>query len=140
MRCKQRASLLLFAFVSAGSSLAQSVYLMSTSVLEGKAIVHPLPPSPPESQRDHHEGVAVAEIVVGSDGAVAQVRLLQAPDAAISAAVSATLLKWRFQPMTSEGKPVSVSSRMIFYFKRAADSYTVIDAGAEEAQRQAARQ
>lgn len=118
-------------------ALAQQTVLMNAPVLEQSAIVRGLPPYPPASQRQNHQGVAVCEIKVAVDGTVANIRVLQAPDAEISAAVSATLRTWRFRRLTSEGKPVLILTRMVFYFRRVGDAYTVIDAAAEEAKRQA---
>jgi TonB family protein len=139
MRCSRWVSLCFLAVAVSRCAPAQERLVLSAPVLEQNALVRMLPPYPPESQRQMHEGVAVCVITVSPDGSVSKTQMLQAPDAAISDAITSTLKKWRFRAMRSEGKPVSVSARMIFYFKRAGHEYTVIDAAAEEVKRQAGK-
>jgi TonB family protein len=88
------------------------------TALRAAAEVTPMPKYPNRSQQQGHSGVAVASIVVGPDGIVQRVEMLQAPDDDIGREVRAALMQWRFRPVTVVGDPTpqQVTGKITFYF------------------------
>ena len=60
-------------------------------------------------------GSAVADICVGVDGRVSEVRVLQATTG-MGDAVHKAALTWRYQPFTQQGRPIAVCFQMKFHF------------------------
>jgi len=73
------------------------------------------PKIPPALRGTLQEGLAVADICVGTDGRVSDVRMLQAT-AALADTVRNTLATWRYQPFLSNGQPIRVCFQVRFHF------------------------
>ena len=87
------------------------------------AIESPLPLYPTESVESKKAGLVVVDVVVGLEGSVNQIKILQAPDDAISREVRQTITRWKFR---NENK-MSLQSRLMFEFSLNADSPAVFD-------------
>ena len=74
---------------------------------------------PPRSLREGHQGLIESWVIVGSDGRVAQVGVVRAPDRPIAEAVSGMLLRrWRIKLNVPPGKFMRVKLPPIqFRFK-----------------------
>ena len=78
-----------------------------------------MPRYPAGSVENDASGVAVAEILVGKDGHMERVSVLQAPDARIRKEVRDVLLKWEFKRTILDEFPdgLALRSKLIFYFE-----------------------
>jgi len=99
---------------------------MSEPELRRDAINKPVPEYPGDSRLKHHTGVAVAGIQFAPNGTMTEVRVLEAPDEAIAAAVKASVSAWTFAPVYIGGKAIAISGKLVFYFRIAGKEATVI--------------
>jgi len=77
-----------------------------------------LPEFPKDALQSHAHGVAVVEVTFGVDGRVAEVRPLQAPDAACESAVVRAVRQWEFKSLNGpNGRPAIVTTKLTFYFE-----------------------
>ena len=76
----------------------------------------PAPEYPTSSINSGTTGMAVASIVIDTDGSVESVELLESPDAAIGEAVEAALRDALFLPIEHEGTPLKVEGVMTYHF------------------------
>ena len=108
-------ALLLLSASGEGSQLSSKVTEHSLRTL---ATVAPKPSYPAASVRAKATGVAVASVVVGTDGKMSLVDVLEAPDAHIRQSVAAALSEWRVQPYRrkDEKENREMISRLVFYF------------------------
>lgn len=60
----------------------------------------------------------MAEIVVDTQGLVSEVRILESPDQEIARSVEEAVKQWTFMPQTVKGAPISLRSKLTFYFVR----------------------
>ncbi|HEY6351600.1 MAG TPA: energy transducer TonB [Candidatus Angelobacter sp.] len=70
---------------------------------------------PSESLVQGHQGLAVAELEIGRDGAPLRVSVLQAPDAAISRSAQLCAGNWRMKPVEAGGPDIR-RGKLYFYF------------------------
>jgi TonB family protein len=93
-----------------------------------QAILTILPTYPASSVSQNRSGTAVAEILVSQAGKVVDLRILEAPDAAISASVTDAVTRWTFHPLvTGDNVSHPMKGRLIFYFKINKGKPIVID-------------
>ena len=82
-----------------------------------KLVTHRVDPDYPAAARPAHlQGIIVLDIVVGRDGAVAQVRALNGPEILAQSAIAA-LRWWRFEPYRVNGQPEAVETTVAVEFK-----------------------
>ena len=82
-----------------------------------KLVTHRVDPDYPAAARPAHlQGVIVLDVIVGRDGAVAQVRALNGPEVLAKSAIDA-LRWWRFEPYRVNGQPVAVETTVAVEFK-----------------------
>jgi TonB family protein len=83
----------------------------------------PAPTYPADSLAARIEGVVVTEVLVGPDGRMKSVDVLQAPEAAMARAVRDALMQWTFKNTLRSpgGSPTIIHTKLMFYF--------LIDAG-----------
>jgi TonB family protein len=82
-----------------------------------KLIIHRVDPEYPAAARPENlQGVIVLDVVVASDGSVADVRAQNGPDVLAQAAMEA-LRWWRFEPYRVDGQPVAVQTTVAVEFK-----------------------
>jgi rhodanese-related sulfurtransferase len=75
------------------------------------------PDFPVASLKAGVQGVVVVQVLLGSDGPMQNVEVLEAPDAATGAAVQRALIDWQFEKFTTaEGRAAAVRSQFAFYF------------------------
>jgi TonB family protein len=90
------------------SSQPQTVKLAG-SIMERRLLHRVEPQYPIEAERSRLEGVVILDTLIGSDGAVQEVRTLSGPDILAQAATDAVRW-WRFQPYVVNGQPVPVET------------------------------
>jgi TonB family protein len=82
-----------------------------------KLLVHKVDPDyPPAARQQNLRGVIALDVVIGRDGAVADVRALNGPEVLARAAVDA-LRWWKFQPYRLNGQAVVVETTVAVEFK-----------------------
>jgi TonB family protein len=109
--------LCLFSFAVPAIASSQVPPVKLNPVLVRQAAVEaPLPIYPEISILKKHHGVAVAEAVIGADGSITDIKILQSPDQSIASSVERTLRSWRFRPYKVYDHATSFRSRLIFYF------------------------
>ena len=86
----------------------------SQAAIEYAALDKPFPHYPARSLENGAAGVAVASIVVGFDGRMERVDVLEAPDADIAEALQDSLERWVLP--VHPGGPVRTAATMVFYF------------------------
>ena len=86
----------------------------SQAAIEYAALDKPFPRYPALSLENGASGVAVASIVVGLDGRMERVDVLEAPDADIAEALQDALERWVL-PVHPSG-PLRTAATMVFYF------------------------
>lgn len=86
----------------------------SQAAIEAVALHKPFPPYPNRSLENGAAGVAVASIVVGFDGRIERVDVLDAPDADIADGLRDALERWTL-PVHPDG-PRRTGATMVFYF------------------------
>jgi TonB family protein len=85
-------------------------------VMEG-LVTHKIDPIYPEAARQaNRQGVVALDVVVGTDGAVVDVRPISGPDELAPAAVDAVKW-WRFQPYRVNGQAVQVKTTLAVDFR-----------------------
>ena len=60
------------------------------------------------SQYENYQGIALVNVVVGTDGKAHRIRLLRALGMGLDEIALSTVRTWRFQPATRNGQPVAV--------------------------------
>ncbi len=106
---------------------------MGIGVLRQKATFVVPPVYPPASVSSGRQGVVVREVRISPRGRVENTDIIEAPDAAIAAAVQDAVKRWRFTPVrdSKTKRPYAARSRLIFYFRLVSGKPVVIDAAAE---------
>ncbi len=89
---------------------------VSADVMQ-KLVTHRVDPEYPEAARASNlQGVVIADVVIGSDGAVASVRPVSGPEIFTQPAADA-LRWWRFEPYRVDGRAVAVETTVAVEFK-----------------------
>jgi TonB family protein len=75
------------------------------------------PAYPEDARQDRVSGVVVLQLLIGTDGKVHDVEVLQDPDPRLTKAAVEAVKQWEFQPARDkDGKPLSVKSSVILNF------------------------
>lgn len=111
----------LIAVVTGGSLTAQGEppkVKVSAASLISRARTKSLPQYPKDSLKRNSQGVVVATMLVGTDGRVRTLEIVQAPDASIRDAMRQTLLTWSFDnlPRAPNNQPAQVEAKLFYYF------------------------
>ncbi len=88
---------------------------LTSSVLQGKAVVRRTPVYPPLAKQIHLAGSVSVEVMIAPDGHVEAARAVSGHPMLMTAAVEAAR-EWRFEPTLLNGTPVRVSGVIIFNF------------------------
>jgi TonB family protein len=90
---------------------------------EGLGITAPVPTRkvapayPEEAKQDKVAGVVVLQLLIGTDGRVHEVEVLQDPDPRLTKAAVEAVKQWEFEPARDkDGKPLSVKSSVTLNF------------------------
>lgn len=81
---------------------------------QASKIVQPLYPE--EALKQGASGVSVTALVIGLEGNIEKLDVLEAPHPSIKAAVATAVRQWKFGVTTMEGNPVKVHGKLTFYF------------------------
>ncbi len=81
------------------------------------AMSRPMPVYPGSSLQKGVGGVAVASVLVGPDGRVKEVSILESPDTEIGEALHAAVMEWTYHPVFHRGSPVRFRGTLILYFE-----------------------
>jgi TonB family protein len=75
------------------------------------------PAYPEEAKQDKVSGVVVLQLLIGADGKVQEVEVLQDPDPRLTKAAVEAVKQWEFEPARGkDGKPLSVKSSVTINF------------------------
>ena len=91
-------------FAELKQSMAQADLTAPVAVLQVD------PAYPTELMRGHVEGVVVLYAVIGADGNVSQIRVLQGVDERLDASACEALAKWHFRPATKNGNAIDLEA------------------------------
>lgn len=80
---------------------------ISAADMERKVVTRVPPEYPSAAATGHIEGIVKLEIIVGTDGAPRQLKVLHGHPILTQAAIKA-VGKWRYEPTTLAGEPVEV--------------------------------
>jgi TonB family protein len=104
-----------------GRSSAQNLVKEPEQSLRARAIASPKPAYPRDLVKRGVEGPAVASVIVGEDGTVEAVVVIQSPDPLIASEMQQALKAWTFRPlrigMGPSGQPARVASKLTLYFR-----------------------
>jgi TonB family protein len=82
-----------------------------------RVIFNPEPNYPQEARKGHAAGTIIIEMIVGRDGRPRDVKVNRGISPELDQAAVDAAEKWRFQPGTKEGKPVSIKISVEFDFE-----------------------
>jgi TonB family protein len=101
------------------SSTERAPLLTRERLLRQRVVVSDKPIYPSSSISAGAEGVAVSSVLVGADGLVQNVEILESPDRAIEEAVRKALEAWVFRAPESSGEsgPRRMQGKITFYFR-----------------------
>jgi TonB family protein len=100
----------------AAASLPELSFPISKGVSGGRP-VHKVPPVyPPQAMTQRLQGRVVLSAIVGEDGSIGDVKVVEGAPALAEAAVVA-VKSWRYQPFLLNGKPIERETKIIFDFK-----------------------
>ena len=108
---------------------------MDEASLRQSALRLPEPEYPTSSIANGASGVAVASIVIDTDGSVETVTVLESPDADIGAAVAAALRDALFRPFDREGTPLKVDVTFTYDFRVGESGAEVVSPAATRGRR-----
>jgi len=90
-----------------------------------------LPVYPADSTVRGTQGVVVASVIVGTQGRIEDLQILESTDPAMADSVRAALPQWEFFPVVSNDKPaeprVRLRGKLTFYFRIVDGRSTVLD-------------
>ena len=86
-------------------------------VVAPRAIHKELPPYTEVARRERVQGLVILQLVIDDTGEVTEVEVLKGLPKGLTESAVATVKKWRFEPATYEGEPVSVIYKIIINFR-----------------------
>lgn len=96
---------------------AQQKVSVSESVLRRLAQKVVMPRYPAASKKRGSKGIAVVRVDVDEKGALSDLRIVEAPDPDIEAAVAEAVRQWRFEAAHGGGgEPMALRGKLSFYF------------------------
>jgi TonB family protein len=100
-----------------GQSSGKQVYRVSGDVKPPRVISGPQPNYPQQARKGHVAGPIVIWMVIDSDGRTRDIQVQRGISSELDQAAVEAAEKWRFEPATKEGKPVSVRIAIQFDFQ-----------------------
>ncbi len=98
-------------------TLGEDVKKIGGNVTAPRPISKTEPKYTPEAKAAHIEGKVVLKIVVGEDGTVHDIRVVQSLDEGLDRNAVAAVSTWLFEPAKEDGKPVTVEASVDINFK-----------------------
>jgi TonB family protein len=90
------------------NGVTEPVYKLRDGVKPPRAIYSPAPEFSEEARRQKVQGTVVLDLIVTSAGKAVQVRVVQSQGYGLDEKAVEAVSKWKFEPATKDGKPVSV--------------------------------
>jgi TonB family protein len=100
------------AFEPSGDLVEQNagVSKVDAGVIAREMITHVNPVYPLEAKMNHISGAVVLRALIGTDGYVHKLQVIEAPDASLAISAIAAVRRWRYKPYLLNGAPVSVDT------------------------------
>lgn len=98
-------------------SFAQKIYHIGPGIVAPKVIEKSEPTYTDEAKAAKIEGTVGLTIVVGTDQMAHDIRVTRSLDPGLDASAIRSIMAWRFQPATKNGKPVSVVAKIDVNFR-----------------------
>jgi TonB family protein len=89
---------------------------VASGVMQGLVLSKPNPIYPETAKRNRVSGTVVIKAVIGSDGRIHQMKLVQVPDPDLAIAAVAAVRQWTYKPYTLNGVPVDVETQITVNF------------------------
>jgi TonB family protein len=100
----------------------------SEALLRKSALTMVRPAYPEADRKAATTGVVVAAVTLTESGIVRRIKVLEAPSPSMATSVSEAVTNWHFKPWPPiEGRPVSISAKLTFYFVRDRRQYSVLN-------------
>jgi TonB family protein len=98
-------------------SFAQKIYRIGPGIVPPKVIEKVEPTYTDEAKAAKIEGTVGLTIVVGTDQIAHDIRVTRSLDPGLDASAIRSIMSWRFQPATKNGKPVPVVAKIDVNFR-----------------------
>jgi TonB family protein len=98
-----------------GVSGASAVRLPS-EVQAGAKIGGVPPHYPPIARQSHIQGTVVLRAIIGKDGSIKNLRMLDSPDSSLTEAAMNAVQTWQYRPYLLRGQPVEVQTTISVNF------------------------
>ena len=93
------------------------LYVDKKEKLPLEVVEQPFPTYPEKMRKSRKEGLVTIRYVVGKDGKVSEVTILDADaEPAFNEATLEAIRKWRFRPYKKDGKPIEVVHELSVFF------------------------
>lgn len=90
---------------------------ISGGVAVGMLLSHVQPVYPTDAKQAHVSGTVVLQAVIGRDGSLQDLRVVQAPAASLAASALIAVSQWKYRPYLLNGQPVEVDTTINVVFK-----------------------
>lgn len=115
MKMKMFLSLALITGMTVAQTIPAGTPRVSAGVLNGQVVSKAAPVYPIDAKVAHVEGVVKLDVIIGTDGHVQGMKLLEGPTPLVQAAMDA-VSKWVYRPMLLNGQPVTVVTQIDINF------------------------
>ncbi len=89
---------------------------MASAVVAGTLLSKPDPIYPDAAKATHTSGSVVLSTVIGRDGSIRSIRLMQNPDPDLAIAALRAVRQWRYKPLLLNGVPAEVETTITVNF------------------------
>ena len=95
---------------------AGAIARVSSGVMAGRLRNKTRPQYPVEARAKHVSGTVVLHAIIGTDGHIRRLRVVQSPDYTLSIAALGAVEQWTYAPFYTGGVPVSVETTIMLNF------------------------
>jgi TonB family protein len=96
---------------------AGSAVTMAPNVLAGRKLSGSVPAYPATAKQHKVEGTVRLAAIIGEDGHIRELRLIEAPDTTLGLAALVAVHDWQYQPYLLDGHPVAVQTEIRVIYK-----------------------
>lgn len=82
-----------------------------------RAISAPFPDYPAGTRTSSNTGSVQVRFFIGQDGSVSDPTIVGSPPPLLAALTLHAIMRWRFEPPMSKGRPTGIGAQQIFVFK-----------------------
>ena len=86
-------------------------------VIEGNLVTKVAPIYPASARFTRASGTVLLEALIGKDGRIHRLRVLQSPDPALTVAALTAVQQWVYKPYLLNGEPVEVTAKINVNFR-----------------------